>query len=163
MSFACLGSLLIYEESGKIMEYIEFDWWKFILFMILIGLFLAGIDRLMRKVFKVEKRKSFSHNHLNEQHKKWDWTLRIVFFSLMSVSFFIYVNRDMSEFWYLAPWTFIFLLIFLSEGLRAFMEWKYASNRKQYMYTISMIGVYIIFLVAVLIIINSKGFEVWLY
>ncbi len=110
------------------MEYIEFDWWKFILFMILIGLFLAGIDRLMRKVFKVEKRKSFSHNHLNEQHKKWDWTLRIVVFSLMVVSLFINVSRDMSDSWYLAPWTLIFLLIFLSEGLRAFMEWKHASN-----------------------------------
>ena len=45
---------------------------------IVITLFLL-FNAVMRNWLKIEKKKLFSYNHINEKHKKIDWTIRIVF------------------------------------------------------------------------------------
>lgn len=91
----------------------------------------------MAKVLKVEKKHIFSNNYVNELHKKLDWILRIAF-----IIVFIVFNMGKIEYPQLAnnPWYFLGVLsiIFvLGQLVRVFMEWKYATNRRDYLYTLS--------------------------
>ncbi|PIJ98734.1 DUF4181 domain-containing protein [Lysinibacillus sphaericus] len=44
---------------------------------------------VIRKLLGVERKKWFSYNHLNERHKKLDWSVRIFFISLFFLVQFI--------------------------------------------------------------------------
>lgn len=81
------------------------DFWLdllFILATILIVLFAFNVG--MRKLLKVERRKVFSYNHVNEKHSKIDWTIRISVIALLFIGFFVNVSRlPMDPFWFLEP------------------------------------------------------------
>lgn len=95
---------------------------------------------VMRKWLKVEKKKRFSHNHVNDHHSKIDWTIRIAFMFIIFVGTFINATRDPAEkIWFLEPWYLLFGLIFLSESVRIFMEWKYADNKNAFIFTLSQL------------------------
>ena len=94
-------------------------------------------NRVMAKVLKVEKKRLFSFNHVNELHKKIDGILRITYLAVYIVFSFrmIETGEFANSAWYFIGIVFIYFL--LDELLRAFMEWKYATNRKDYLYTLS--------------------------
>lgn len=95
---------------------------------------------VMRKWLRVEKKKRFSHNHVNDQHSKIDWSIRIVFMVIIFVGTFINATRDpVEKIWFLEPWYLLFGLIFLSESVRVFMEWKYAENKNAFIFTLSQL------------------------
>ncbi|MEC5424740.1 DUF4181 domain-containing protein [Virgibacillus sp. C22-A2] len=54
-------------------------WLKLILALTLFALLLIAFNAVMSKWLKVEKKKFFSYNHVNEKHKKVDWIIRITF------------------------------------------------------------------------------------
>jgi Domain of unknown function (DUF4181) len=47
------------------------------LLVAIVLLLLFSFNILARKWFKVEKKKLFSYNHVNEKHKKIDWIIRL--------------------------------------------------------------------------------------
>ena len=129
-------------------------WIKLFILLGILALLMFIFNITMRKYFKVEKRKTFSYNHVNEKHKKIDWTIRISFIIIMTITHF-FITRNLNEpIWYLEIWFLILVFLVVSEMVRAFMEWKYAENKKAYIVTISQL----IFVVALLGILFTSNF-----
>ena len=131
---------------------IEPTFWLKLIFMIVILLLLFIIFELvMRQWLKVEKKKRFSHNHVNDKHSKIDWSIRIIFIAFIILGSIINANRDYTErIWFLEPWYVLFGLIILSEAVRALMEWKYADNKNAYIFTLSQLVFGMILVISIL-------------
>lgn len=105
------------------------DWLALLLLLAIVMLLFLLFNAVMRKWLQVEKKKLFSYNHINEKHKKMDWTIRVVFLVVLLLGNFINVTRE--------P-----------------MEWKYAVNKKDYIFTISQL----IFGVLLILTVIQKNF-----
>ena len=114
-------------------------WVKLIVVLVVFMLVLMIFNRVMRKWLKVEKKKAFSYNYVNNKHEKIDWTLRIIFLAAILLGNFINIERN-ERLWYLEIWFLMFGLIFLTETVRAFMEWRYAENKRDYLFTVSQLA-----------------------
>ena len=100
-----------------------------LLFLIALALAISIFEYAVRRLLGVERRKRFSYNHINERHKKADWTVRIVFLILIFISTYYTINNEETV-WYFESWFIIFIFLMVSETLRAIMEWKYGENKK---------------------------------
>ncbi|MGM0835119.1 MAG: DUF4181 domain-containing protein [Bacillota bacterium] len=125
-------------------------WLKLLLVLSIFGVLLYLYNSMMRKLLKVERKKFFSYNHINDKHKKIDWTIRITIVVSMLVGYFINVQNDFSAgYWFLETYFLLFLFIILSEIATAIMEWKFAENKNAYLFTIFQL----LFIVAFILII----------
>lgn len=116
------------------------DWLALLLLLAIVMLLFLLFNAVMRKWLQVEKKKLFSYNHINEKHKKMDWTIRVVFLVVLLLGNFINVTREPMEwFWFFETWFLLIVFIVVSETVRAVMEWKYAVNKKDYIFTISQL------------------------
>ena len=110
---------------------------------------LAVFNSIIRKWLKVEKPKAFSNNHVNDKHKKIDWSIRIFGITVMVVGFFVNVTRLPQEpYLLLEPWFLLLVFLFATEIVRAVMERKYAKNPNAYIYTISQLVFLLVFLIS---------------
>lgn len=126
-------------------------WLKLVFLLVIFSLLFIIFNAVMRKWLKVEKKKVFSHNHVNGKHQKMDWTIRIIFIIFLILGSSINVTRDYTErIWFLEPWYILFALIILSEAVRAFMEWRYADNKNAYIFTLSQLVFGILLVVSIL-------------
>jgi len=126
-------------------------WTKLTLMLIVFIILLVSFNVIMRKWLKVEKKHFFSYNHVNKRHKKIDWTIRILTTILLVIGFIINNSGTYEErFWYFESWTVIIVFVLTSETVRAYMEWKYAENQKEYILTISQLGFMVVFLIAII-------------
>ncbi|OXT17644.1 hypothetical protein B9K06_10060 [Bacillus sp. OG2] len=111
---------------------------KLALFLAIVLLLLFSFNILVRKWFKVEKKKSFSYNHVNDKHMKIDWTIRLTSMASILVGYAINITRDPSDwYWFLQPWFFLPVFIVISQAVTAVMEKKYAENPNAYKVTLS--------------------------
>ena len=109
-----------------------------LLLLIGIAILINGFSYMMSKLLRVERKKWFSYNHINDVHKKVDWLFRIAFAIILIVSASYRISLEPSEpAWYLDTWFLLIISIILSESVRAYMEWKYEENRNAYVLTIS--------------------------
>lgn len=113
-------------------------WIKLIVVLGVFLLVLMIFNMILRKWLKVEKKKFFSYNYVNKKHEKIDWTLRIIFIAALIISNFINIERNESL-WYLETWFIMFSLIFFTEAVRVFMEWRHAENKNDYLFTLSQL------------------------
>ncbi|MFL0584013.1 DUF4181 domain-containing protein [Solibacillus silvestris] len=121
-----------------------------ILISSIFGLVLFCINKFLRKCLNVEKKEFFSYNHVNEQHKKIDWAIRITFIVFVLFVFFINVNRDPSKhIWFLQTHILMFGFIVVTELVRIVMEKRYSKNKNDYIFTAVQLGVISLFLLAV--------------
>ncbi|MCK1998172.1 DUF4181 domain-containing protein [Psychrobacillus psychrodurans] len=126
-------------------------WLKLIFMIVIILLFFIIFELIMRKWLKVEKKKRFSHNHVNDKHSKIDWSIRIIFIVFIILGSILNANRDDTErIWFLEPWYLLLGLIILSEAVRALMEWKYADNKNAYIFTLSQLVFGILLVISIL-------------
>lgn len=109
---------------------------RFISLLAIILLLWMSFNIIMRKWLKVERKKFFSYNHVNEKHKKMDWTIRIITIASILLGFIINMSRESTN-WFLQSWVVLFIFIVVSETVRAVMERKYAKNPNTYKLTIS--------------------------
>ncbi|KOP69728.1 hypothetical protein AMS59_22695 [Lysinibacillus sp. FJAT-14745] len=119
------------------------------LFLIMLVLVVSTFGFVIRKLLGVERKKWFSYNHLNERHKKLDWSVRIIFTILVLISsYYMIYNDPVSIPLYFKTWFILIVFFITSEMLRAFMEWKYAENKKDFVATIAemMFMISIVFL-----------------
>jgi formate hydrogenlyase subunit 3/multisubunit Na+/H+ antiporter MnhD subunit len=94
---------------------------------------------------------------LNEKHKKINRLILTGFIIIILITQLFIIARDIKEpAWYLkAP--FISIIFIVALGIaRAFMEWKYAENRKEYIFTISQLS---FTLILVLILLSTNFFN----
>ena len=141
-------------------------WLKMILVIVIITFLTYILTELIRRWLKVEKKKMFSPNHVNDMHKKIDWTLRIVFLAVLLVYAFYIVERGFSyRIWFLEPWFILFISIIVTESVRAFMEWKYAENKKNYIFTLCQLALTILIVITALStnFFGMFSFEIWDY
>lgn len=129
--------------------------WKVLSLVLGILLSLMFVfESIVRKYLKVEKRKSFSYNHVNEKHKKLDLTIKISFMIIFLIIVFYLIMTSSEPIWYLEPGFLVIVFLVISETTRAFMEWKYEENQNAYIYTIIQL-VFALILIAIIIFINS--------
>ncbi|MFE6169498.1 DUF4181 domain-containing protein [Viridibacillus arvi] len=130
--------------------------------IVLILLMFTGIiltfGYFMRKILKVERKKWFSYNHVNDLHKKIDWSIRITFSLIFITISYYMIYSDVHKIdWYFDMWVYFFILfIFLSESVRSVMEWKYATNPKAYIVTVAEM---VVSIVLVMIILKTHFFN----
>lgn len=129
-------------------------WIKLFVFIGIFSLLTFIFNSVVRKYLKVEKRKIFSYNHVNEKHKKVDWIIRISFIIILSITHFYIIRNLNGAIWYFETWFLILVFIVVSEIVRAYMEWKYAENQKAYIFTVSQL----IFIVVLLLIAFFSNF-----
>jgi hypothetical protein len=109
---------------------------KMILFLSAFGLFIYLINTGLRKWLKVEKKKLFSYNHINEKHKKIDWMIRVFSITLIIAGFIVHLLLDpVQRIWFLETHYILFGFLIASETARAIFEKKYSSNQNDYIYT----------------------------
>ncbi|RCW73237.1 DUF4181 domain-containing protein [Saliterribacillus persicus] len=120
--------------------------WKAGFVLVSFGILLYMYNNVMRHWLKVEKKKLFSYNHINKQHKIIDWAIRITFMFLLLLSYTYKVSVDFRNVkWYLEIWFVMIVFVVVLEGARAYMEWKFAENRRDYIFTISQLIFIILF------------------
>ncbi len=120
-------------------------WLKLLILITILGLLIFSFHAIMRRLLKVEKKKFFSNHHLNETHKKVDRSIRVIVIGLLMIGYVYNVTRPSTEWvWYLEPWFLMCLMVVTTESSTALMEWKYATNRKDYLLTISQLLFFII-------------------
>jgi Domain of unknown function (DUF4181) len=110
-----------------------------LLLLAIYSLLIYIFNKVMRKWLKVEKKKFFSYNHVNQKHKKIDWIIRITFLLFLIISTTINIMRmqkGLEKIWFLETYVILFIFIIVTETARALMERKYAENRKDYKFTI---------------------------
>lgn len=128
---------------------------KLLLVLSIFGVVLYLYNSMMRKLLRVEKKKFFSNNHINEKHQKIDWAIRITIVVCMLIGYFTNVLNDFSEgYWFLETYFLLFLFIILSEIATAIMEWKYAKNKNAYLFTIFQL----LFIIAFMLIMFTTDF-----
>lgn len=120
-----------------------------ILFLVVFSISIFVLNAFMRRYLKIEKKKTFSYNHVNEKHKKIDLIIRfggLVF--VIITYFYVSSNPDLEgTIGAYVPFILLITSIIILELVRAFMEWKYAENKKAYILTISQLILILIFLV----------------
>ena len=132
-------------------------WLELLFILAIILLLLFSFNSVMRKLLKVEKKKVFSYNHVNEKHSKVDWTIRITIIVLMIIGFFVNVSRlPMDSIWFFETWFMLLILIIGTEVARAVIEWKYAENRNAYKFTVFQL-IFILILLFILYWTNFFG------
>ncbi|PFG12205.1 DUF4181 domain-containing protein [Bacillus sp. es.036] len=127
----------------------ETFWVTVILVLSTFGLGLYYLKKALRKWLKVEKKSMFSYNHVNDTHRKLDWTIRISFMLLLISGLFINIERiPLEPLWYLQTHIIMFGFIIVTETVRAIMEKRYAENKNDYLFTLFQLGVIVVFLLS---------------
>ncbi|GGA25208.1 DUF4181 domain-containing protein [Psychrobacillus lasiicapitis] len=111
-------------------------WIKIGLFVFSIFVLMFIFNKIMTKVLKVEKKSIFSNRYVNDLHKKNGEIISISFLVIIiAFNMWKFENPELAN----SPWYFlgVIIIFFVLDALvRALMEWKYATNRKEYIYTL---------------------------
>lgn len=107
--------------------------WRFLLVMLIFGVMSAGSTYLIRKYFKVESLSWWSHNYVNDEHKRFDQMLRTISVVWIIIGTIVNISRDVNnQLWYFQTGIIVFIMIVLGQFLRAYMEKKYKENENYY-------------------------------
>lgn len=135
---------------------VESSFWLNLFLLLTIFFVLVGVfNAILRRWLGVQKPKAFSYNHVNDQHKKVDWSIRIFFIALMVLGYFINMARLPQErYLLLETWFLLFGLMFTMEIARVIMERKYAKNPNAYIYTLGQL----VFILIIIVTLFSTDF-----
>ncbi|MGE7674388.1 DUF4181 domain-containing protein [Lysinibacillus sp. NPDC094403] len=137
------------------MNNINIQFGTLMLFLIVLVLVISIFGFIIRKLLGVERKKWFSYNHINERHKKLDWSVRIIFTSLLLISSYYTIYNDTIGIpWFFKTWFILIVFLVTSEMLRAFMEWKYADNKRDFLATIAEL----MFMISIVFLVITTGF-----
>ncbi len=107
--------------------------WRVLLAMLIFGVIYIGSTYVIRKYFQVEHLSWWSYDHINDEHKRLDWAIRIIAVVLMIIGFIVNLSRGIeNELWFFQPWFILFVTILIGQFLRAYMEKKYIENENYY-------------------------------
>lgn len=124
----------------------------FLMLILVLWLLIFTFDSLMSKYLKVENPDFFSYNYINEKHKKIVWILRIVFLiAVVFLSYYAPINIFGYEIYsnYI-PAIIIMVFWMISDSIKAFMEWKYSDNRRDYIFTLSKLAFFLVIMLSMI-------------
>lgn len=123
---------------------------KLLLFLIVTVILFIAFHNIMKRIFKAKEIRLFKTtiHHVNETHKKIDWTIRFTFLALLLLS---YVME-----WMLLHMVFVCAMV--TDTVRAIMEFKHAENPNVYKLTISHLIFFIVFYAAFLFTIFKTNY-----
>lgn len=122
---------------------------KLLVVIIILGFVSFLFEFIMRKVLHTSKRSWFSFHYVNSLHKKVDWSLRGLFFIVIITGTIVNAPRQPEEpILFLEPFIIVFAFIILEQLVTIFMEWKYAENRNDYIFTALQLGFIVILLLS---------------
>lgn len=108
-----------------------------------IGIFLmitSLFNVIMRRYLKLEKRSMFSSSHVNKNHKKIDRKIVFIYIIITIILSYMGIYKYNNEgVWKFIPAISALMLIVVSQMTKAFMEWKYSVNPKEYIFTLSQL------------------------
>ncbi|ANU09628.1 hypothetical protein BBH88_04615 [Planococcus antarcticus DSM 14505] len=118
-------------------------WLKFGLFLVALFGAIWLVKWVLRKIFNIEKETTnwFSNNHVNHLHKKMDWGIRIATMIAMFVVLYLFFYKEYPFALYLIIWV---AFMFIDSSVKAFFQWKYTDNPKQWILTMSEITILVI-------------------
>ncbi|AQU80824.1 DUF4181 domain-containing protein [Planococcus faecalis] len=110
-------------------------------FIFFVGGSIASIylvDKVLKKILKIEKNKSSTDSYVNDLHKKWDKIISLWSGIALTVITFILFNTNASiNLFLLLP---VAALPFLPTIIQVGFEKKYAENPNDYLYTLLGLG-----------------------
>ncbi len=113
-------------------------WLTLILLVVGYSVLLICFNAFMRRWLKVEKRKAFSFNFVNDTHKKIDRTIRVIFMIIFLVSYFLTVAKDpLDDSFVFVPFFILMANFIVTDSIQAIMEWKVAQKKNEAIFTIS--------------------------
>lgn len=112
---------------------------KFVTFLLVTFLIFFSIDKILRKVVNIEKRKGIIYKPVNKSQKTGEKVLLVLFFISLIIQM-VYSPSNFESF----PTVIIFLGVL--NLYRAFMELKYQKESKEYIITFSNLVLFIIFM-----------------
>ena len=126
------------------------------LFISIYALVIFLFNAAMRKLLNVKRKKLFSYHHLNENHKKIDWMIRITFLILIVVGGFYntFTLGPEEKVWYLESYSLLYAFVLVSETVRAVFEKRHSDNPNDYKFTLSQLT----FLTITLLLIYTTEF-----
>ncbi|WP_442637176.1 DUF4181 domain-containing protein [Rossellomorea marisflavi] len=122
------------------------DTWIWLI--VILGVFL-GVYYLLQwalgKWLHLGKRRHYRTYH-NETHKKWDVRMRLVSILIIVVGYLWVMDHGVTG----SSWKVTFLALgsglILQELCRAYMEWKYSEQRREYIRVLASVGCVLAFL-----------------
>nr|WP_275980170.1 DUF4181 domain-containing protein [Halalkalibacter alkaliphilus] len=112
-----------------------------VLLLTVVVVLIVSFDVIMRRWLKVKRESLFLYHHVNNKHKKIDWSIRTFVIVMIIIGYILNIQRDyMDRMWFFETWFIILIFIFLSGTTQAYMEWKYAENRNAYRLTLSQLA-----------------------
>ena len=112
---------------------------KFVIVLIVAYLLSFFGEKILRRVINVEKRKSFIYQPVNKSQKKGERVLLVLFF----ISLFIQIVYSSPSF---ETSTVLIIFLIVLNLYRAFMEWKYQKESKEYIITLCSLVFFAIFI-----------------
>ncbi|MED1411006.1 MULTISPECIES: DUF4181 domain-containing protein [Bacillus] len=111
--------------------------------IIIIGVCIGGyfLEQFLRKKLNMKKRRLFGYKHVNSLHKKLEIGLIIIYIIASCYYMFKFENSKMAY--------AIFIYLGITWILRAWMEWKYDRESKEYLLSIMGLVAYI-FMISIL-------------
>lgn len=122
-------------------------WIELIKILSVVILLVGVIPAVFRYRMGASKKKWFSYNHINEFHKKVDWTLRIVFAISLIISGILFISQPFITYIVLGFFTLTQI------GVQAYIEWRFSDNRKDFQVSLIQLT---------LTVITLFGFIFWL-
>lgn len=121
--------------------------------LVLISIIVVSVDSLfklyLKRVLKLDKvkRAYFFNHHVNNVHKKIDWSFRLVSTVILLILTYMMMYQDFSIHLFLGVAAIIGGVNLV---IRAFFEWKYSENPKQALFTINDLVILIIAVISVM-------------
>ncbi|MGE6363507.1 polysugar degrading enzyme [Bacillus cereus] len=111
--------------------------------IIIIGVCIGGyfLEQFLRKKLNMKKRRLFGYKHVNSLHIKLEIGLIIIYIIASCYYMFKFENSKMAY--------AIFIYLGITWILRAWMEWKYDRESKEYLLSIMGLVAYI-FMISIL-------------
>lgn len=103
---------------------------------------------IMRNYLQVEKKGRVFRKYVNTRHKKIDQLLTGIIIILMIGVYFYETRIADGMNWFFTTGGVLLVLIIVTEIVRAYMEWKYSENPKEYLLTLSELLFSVVILVS---------------
>ncbi|HFU7054488.1 TPA: DUF4181 domain-containing protein [Bacillus cereus] len=114
--------------------------WNSSVWIIIIGIAIGGyfLEQFLRRKLNMEKRGFFGYKHVNSLHVKLEIGLIIIYAICSCYYMFKFENSNMAY--------VMFTYLGISLTLRAWMEWKYDRESKEYILSITGMVAFILML-----------------
>ncbi|WP_370296279.1 DUF4181 domain-containing protein [Rossellomorea marisflavi] len=118
--------------------------WLIVILGVFLGLYYL-LQWALGKWLHLGKRSRYRMYH-NETHKKWDFRMRLVSALIIVVSYLWNMEYGVSESYGRVAFLALGSGVILQELCRAYMEWKYSEQRREYIRVLASAGYVLAFL-----------------